>query len=160
MPNTLKESTMNVSKLCRRDVVTIRPYEELMSAAELMREHHVGYLVVVQPDLQNDAQKPVGVLTDRDIVVTVIARQLDPRAFRVEDVMTRDPVVVGETDSLDKALESMNRIGVRRLPVVGSRGQLVGVIALDDAIRVLADELGNVAGSIRNEQRVEGALRP
>jgi CBS domain-containing protein len=151
---------MIVSKLCRPDVVTVKPHQELVPAAELMREHHVGYLVVVEPDLANETQKPVGVLTDRDIVVTVVARQLDPRAFRVEDVMTREPVVVGESDSVAKALESMNRIGVRRLPVVGTRGQLVGIISLDDVIDALADQLGNVAGSIRNEQRIEEALRP
>src|SRR5688572_5902003 len=151
---------MNLATLCRRNAVTIRQFEELTSAAELMRDQHVGYLVVVDPDPSDGSQKPVGVLTDRDIVVTVVARQVNPRSLRVGDVMTRQPVVVADTDSVDKALESMRSIGVRRLPVVGSRGQLVGVISLDDIIDALAEELGHVAGSIRNEQRIEGALRP
>jgi CBS domain-containing protein len=74
--------------------------------------------------------------------------------------MTQQPVVAAETESLEKALETMRRIGVRRLPVVGSRGQLVGVLSLDDIIDALALDLGDVAASIRKAQRVESALRP
>jgi len=102
----------------------------------------------------------VGVLTDRDIVVTVVARETDPRSLRVGDVMTRQPVVAAEDDSITTALQEMRRIGVRRLPVVGRRGQLVGVLSLDDVLDGLAAELQNVAGSIRREQQVESALRP
>jgi CBS domain-containing protein len=151
---------MNVAQLCRRNPVTVRPHDELTSAAQLMRDRHVGYLVVVEVDLADGVQRPVGVLTDRDIVVTVVSRDVSPRAFRVSDVMTQPLVVVGESDSLDRALKSMRRIGVRRLPVVGNRGQLIGVISLDDVIDALAQDLGDVAGSIRNEQRIEGAVRP
>ena len=74
--------------------------------------------------------------------------------------MTRGPVVVGENEQLDTALQSMRRIGVRRVPVVGNRGQLVGVLSLDDVLDSLAEQLQNLAGSVRNEQRIEGALRP
>lgn len=151
---------MNVAKLCRHNVVTVRQFEELTVAAELMRERHIGYLVVVEPGIADGSLKPIGVLTDRDIVVTVVARQTDPRTLRVGDVMTRQPVLAADTDSLDKALASMRGIGVRRLPVIGDHGQLVGVLSLDDIIDALAGELANVAGSIRNEQRIEGALRP
>jgi CBS domain-containing protein len=73
--------------------------------------------------------------------------------------MTRQPVVVSETESVNKALGEMRRVGVRRLPVVGVRGQLVGVLSIDDIVEMLADGLNAVAGSIRNEQRIEGALR-
>jgi CBS domain-containing protein len=151
---------MEVAELCHRNVVTIRQFEELTAAAELMRERHIGYLVVVEPVFADGSQKAVGVLTDRDIVVTVVARQTDPRTLRVGDVMTRQPVVVAETDALEKALEAMRRIGVRRMPVVGDRGQLVGVLSLDDIIDALALDLGDVAASIRKAQRMEAALRP
>lgn len=151
---------MNVAKLCRRKVITIRPTDELTAAAELMRQEHIGYLIVVESEVAGGPLRPVGVLTDRDIVISVIARQIDPRSLRVGDVMTPQPVVVGETESVEKALESMRRMGVRRVPVVGSRGELVGVLSLDDVIDALAGELANVAGSIRNQQRIETALRP
>jgi CBS domain-containing protein len=80
--------------------------------------------------------------------------------LRVEDVMTRQPVVANESDPVATALEAMRRIGVRRLPVVGNRGELVGILSLDDIIDTLAGDLQHVAASIRNEQRIETALRP
>jgi CBS domain-containing protein len=138
----------------------IRPFDELATAARLMREKHIGYLVVVEPEAGETFFKPVGVLTDRDIVVTVVARETDPRTLTVGDVMTRQPVVAREEDSSATALQEMRRIGVRRLPVVGPRGQLVGILSLDDVLDGLAAELQNVAGSIRNEQRIESAVRP
>lgn len=153
-------NAMNLAKLCNRNVATVRQSDELTTAAELMRERHIGYLVVVEPQVTDGGFKPIGVLTDRDIVVTVVARGTDPRTLRVGDVMTRPAVIATESDSLKTALESMRRIGVRRLPVVGDRGQLVGVLSLDDIIDSLAAELTDVAGSIRTEQRVEAALRP
>ncbi|HEY8509464.1 MAG TPA: CBS domain-containing protein [Steroidobacteraceae bacterium] len=151
---------MNVGNICKRLVVTIRPTEELTTAAELMRERHVGYLIVTQTEFTSGLEKVVGVLTDRDIVVSVLARNTDPRTLRVGDVMTSDPVVVTESESITKALEQMRRMGIRRLPVVGTRNELVGVLSLDDVIDVLAKELQDVAGLIRNEQRIESALRP
>jgi CBS domain-containing protein len=151
---------MNVGNICKRLVVTIRPTEELTTAAELMRERHVGYLIVTQTEFTSGLEKVVGVLTDRDIVVSVLARNTDPRTFRVGDVMTADPVVVTEAESIAKALEKMRRMGIRRLPVVGTRNELVGVLSLDDVIDVLAKELQDVAGLIRNEQRIESVLRP
>ena len=151
---------MNTGKLCRTSAVTVERGEELVKAAQLMREKHIGYLVVVASDAADGLQRPVGVLTDRDIVVTVVAREVDPRTLRAGDVMTQSPSVAVDSDPLEKSLREMRRMGVRRLPVVGRRGELVGVLSLDDVIEALSNELQNVAGSIRNERVIEGALRP
>lgn len=151
---------MNIGTICQRNVVTVRPFDDLTAAAQLMREKHIGYLVVAQPDLSASGLKPVGVLTDRDIVIAVVAGQTDPRTLRVEDVMTREPVTVPLSASIPAALQEMRRIGVRRMPVLGSRGELEGVLSLDDILDTLASELQDVAGAIRNEQRIETALRP
>lgn len=151
---------MNIAEVLQPHVITARPLDELLFAAKLMRKEHIGYLVVVEPIPGSEALRPVGVLTDRDIVITVIAREIDPRSLRVEDVMTRKPVVAREDEPLKGALSEMRRIGVRRLPVVGERGELVGVISLDNVLAALAGQLGDVAGSIRSEQLVEHALRP
>jgi len=151
---------MNVGQICQRSTVTVRTFNEVTYAAQLMREKHVGYLVVVEPNVSDGLSRPVGVLTDRDIVVTVVARQTDPRTLRVGDIMTQQPVTVGAADSIDRALQEMRRIGVRRMPVVGHRGELVGVLSLDDVLNVVAGEVQNVAGSLRNERLIEGALRP
>ena len=114
---------MKVSGFCQRNPITVRPDDELLSAAKVMRDQHVGYLVVVEPAVRDGAFRPVGVLTDRDIVVSLLARDADPRALRVNDVMTREPVVCEEELSLGQALKSMRRIGVRRLPVIGKDRQ-------------------------------------
>jgi len=151
---------MNIGAICRRNAVTVRRTDELIAAAQLMREKHVGYLVVVEPDVAGGVLRPTGVLTDRDIVVTVVAREADPRALRVGDVMSQPPVTVSAAASVEQALGEMRRVGVRRLPVVGQRGEVVGIASLDEVLQHLAGELQNVAGSIRNEQVIEGTLRP
>lgn len=151
---------MSIGKICQRNVVTIRPFDDLTAAAQLMRERHIGYLIVVEPHVADGSMTPVGVLTDRDIVISVVAREVDGRSLRVGDVMTREPVTVVDSDPLTKALEVMRRIGVRRVPVVGMRGELVGVLSIDDILDTVAGDLQHVAASIRNEQLIESAVRP
>jgi CBS domain-containing protein len=151
---------MNVGTICQKNTVTVRPFDDLTTAAQLMREKHVGYLVVVEPAVRESTFKPAGVLTDRDIVVSVVAREADARSLSAGDVMTREPVVALEDESLGSALTKMRKIGVRRLPVVGQQDELVGVISMDDIIDSLVGELEDVAGAIRSEQLIEHALRP
>src|SRR5690349_19514964 len=102
-----QEVSMNAGEVCKPNVITIRQFEELSAAAKLMRERHVGYLVVVEPQPLDAKLKPIGVLTDRDIVVGVLAREADIHTLRVGDVMTRDPVVVEEDHSIGFALREM-----------------------------------------------------
>jgi CBS domain-containing protein len=151
---------MNVSQICNRNVVTIRRSDEIPAAARLMREKHVGYLVVVESDSAGAMQRPIGVLTDRDIVVGVVAQDVNPRDLTVGDVMTRNPVVIELTDPIAAAVREMRRIGVRRMPVVGEMGRLAGILSLDEVLDTLSSELQNLAGAVRNERRVETALRP
>lgn len=145
---------MNVGRLCKRPVVTVTPQQELIVAAQLMREKHIGFLVVVE-----EYGRPIGVLTDRDIVISVVAKGANPSLLTVADVMTRDPTTADEGESVPNALRTMRRIGVRRLPVVGSKGLLTGVLSLDDVLDVVANELAEVSGAIRNEQHIEGVQR-
>jgi CBS domain-containing protein len=151
---------MDVAQLFSRDSVTVRESDEVTEAARLMRERHVGFLVVVEPDFAGSTVRPVGVLTDRDIVISVVAREVNPRTVLVRDIMTPNPVVLNAADPLPTALQEMRRIGVRRMPVVGKLGELLGVLSIDDVLDALSAELGNLAGAIRNEQRVEKSLRP
>jgi CBS domain-containing protein len=151
---------MNVRSVCKRRVVTVTPRTELIAAAKLMREKHVGFLVVVEPEPLAAHGRPVGVLTDRDIVISVVAREADPKTLTVADLMNQGPATIDEGDSLAQALITMRRMGVRRLPVVGTRGMLTGVISLDDVLDALAREIGDVSGTVQNEQRIEDVLRP
>lgn len=123
---------MNAYDLCQRNVVTVRRHEELSTAAWLMRERNVGCLVVVDSAGAIGGWRPVGLLTDRDIVTNVIARDCDPRSVVVDDVMSRNPLTVWSTSGIEDALERMRAAGTRRVPVVDERGRLIGILALDD----------------------------
>jgi CBS domain-containing protein len=151
---------MNVGDFCQKNPVTARPFDDLTVVAQLMREKHVGYVVIVEPAVCEGAFRPAGVLTDRDIVVAVIAKEADARSLRASDVMTPEPVVALVEESLGAALKKMRKIGVRRLPVVGKQDELVGVLSMDDIIDALVRELEDVTGAIRSEQLVEHSLRP
>ncbi|HMK87602.1 MAG TPA: CBS domain-containing protein [Steroidobacteraceae bacterium] len=150
---------MNIRSLCNTEVVTARASDELSTAAALMRDRHVGYLIVADPLPLGGWSKPVGVLTDRDIVVEVLAKGVDPKSVTIGDIMTRSPVVVEETRSIDYALHEMRRIGIRRIPIVGAAGQLIGVLSIDAVVEHLAKELADVSGSIRSELRIEQNFR-
>jgi CBS domain-containing protein len=147
---------MEVGTICQRLVFTIRRSDEVSRAAQLMREKHVGYLVVVEFD---PLARPVGVLTDRDIVVGVVASEVDAKAVRVGDIMTVDPITARESDSVEAALQKMREFGVRRLPIVNDRGELVGILAMDDVLKVIAANAQQVVNVIRNERQIEGVTR-
>jgi CBS domain-containing protein len=151
---------MAIGTICKRNVVTVFEYQELTAAAKLMREQHVGFLIVVRTRSSDDALEPVGVLTDRDIVVGVVAKGADPTGLTVGDVMTRHPATIEEHCSTASALKTMRQLGIRRLPVVRQGGELVGVLALDDVIDALAAQLRDATGSIRKELASEPMLRP
>jgi CBS domain-containing protein len=152
--------SMGIGDICRRDVVTITPDASLDYAAHLMREKHVGMLVVVGPVADHGDLAVQGVLTDRDIVLTVVGRDADPKDFKVMDVMTRDPLLIAEGTSVAGALRLMRTEGVRRVPVVGPSNELVGVLSIDDVLDVMADELTAISGAIRGEQARERMIRP
>ena len=148
---------MNVGKCCIHDVVAVSPKDDLAFAAQIMRDKHIGFLVVAENT--GNRRMPVGVLTDRDIVVQAVARNAEPRSIMVGDVMTRDPVIVKESDDLEEAMTRLRNNGIRRVPVVDERGALVGVVAVDDAIRLLSGMLSDIAGAVSREQWVERTLR-
>lgn len=151
---------MNAFELCQRHVVTVRRHEELATAAWIMRERNVGCLVVVESAGAMGGERPIGMLTDRDIVTNVIARESDPRGVRVEDVMTRHPVTVWASASVEDALQRMRNGGVRRVPVVDDRGRLAGILALDDIFEHLAQRVPFAATPIRREMRFEQVAQP
>ena len=150
---------MNVGDLCKRAPVTAKPFDDLVAVAQLMRKEHVGYIVVVEPSVREGAFNPIGVVTDRDIVIGVVAKGVDPKSLQVNDVMTREPALAFEEESVGAVLRKMRKIGVRRMPVVGKLEELIGVISLDDILDKLVGELEDAAGSIRSEQMIERALR-
>jgi CBS domain-containing protein len=145
---------MDVGKLCKCRAVTIDSRADLVDAARLMREAHVGFLVV------SDGGPPLGVLTDRDIVLEAVACDISPHEVTVGDAMTADPVTLTDGTALDDALESLRAAGVRRAPVVDDGGRIAGVLSIDDVLEHLAGQLDSVAGSLRHEQAIERIARP
>jgi len=149
---------MNVDLVFNPNVATVAAKTDVADAAKLMRDQHVGDLIVTEP--RGGQTVPIGILTDRDIVVGVIAKRVEPGSVTVGDVMTRKVLTVREDASLEFALREMRRHGVRRAPVVRANGGLVGVIAFDDIIQHLAVQLGRLADLIRLEQDAETKARP
>ena len=148
---------MNVGELCNREVVFAYRDTRLVEAARLMREHHVGSLLAVVE--RHGERVPVGILTDRDIVVAVVAKELDPRGLTVGDVMTGDLAMVREQDSIADAMRLMREKGIRRVPVITHKGTLAGLLTLDDMLEFAAEELGAFTGAIRQERSHEASLR-
>jgi CBS domain-containing protein len=148
---------LTTGEICTREVTIAFRSTNLSGAARLMRENHVGCLIVVE---ETGGQRiVVGVLTDRDIVTAVIAPGLDPATLRVEDVMSTDLVTAREDDSLIDLMRIMRRKGVRRVPVVGGQGELVGVATLDDVLDVLSEELSLLVAAIDSEGKRERQMR-
>ena len=146
---------MTVSEICTRFVVTAHPDETIVEAARRMRDRHVGVLIVT--DTQG---RPVGILTDRDIVVSAVAQSPDRlEALLVGDVMTADPVTALLNETIDDALAKMRASGIRRLPVVSSDGRLEGIATFDDILKLMSTELDGMVGLVAREQSREREVR-
>jgi CBS domain-containing protein len=148
---------MNVGEICIRDVVVASRDATVARAAQLMREFHVGDLVVV--DESGGRRIPAGIVTDRDVVIGVVAPGLDPATLTAGDIMTGELITAQESDGVFETLQTMRRRGVRRLPVVDAAGALAGIVALDDILEIIAEELGAAIKVTAREQANEARRR-
>ncbi len=148
---------LTTGEICTRSVTIAFRTTSVDDAARLMRDKHVGCLVVV--DEMDGRRIVVGVLTDRDIVTAVVAQGIDAASLNVDDVMTTDLVTAREDDSLIDLMRSMRRKGVRRVPVVGGHDELIGVVTLDDVLGVLSEELSLLVGTVDSEGQRERRMR-
>ncbi len=150
---------MKMGTVCNPNVVVIRPEDSILDAARKMREEHVGDLIVVRDE--KGGQVPIGVLTDRDLVVGVLAKDVDHlRTLTVADVLTKEPVVARDNDDVSVALDKMRRNVVRRLPIVNAKGHLVGIFTLDDMLGILADDIASVGALVSRQRTYEAEKRP
>jgi CBS domain-containing protein len=148
---------MSVGEYCNREVVITERGTEIREAAKLMRQRHVGDLVVVER--RGDEAIPIGVVTDRDLVIEVLAQELDMEAVTVGDVMSMEIVTARETEELWDTLNRMRSQGIRRMPVVNERGGLEGIITADDIVEVIAEGVMDLAKLIRREREREARQR-
>ena len=148
---------MKIGACCNREVITAEKDMSITEVARLMQEHHVGDLIVVEN--LNGRTRPIGIVTDRDLVIEVLAQMAPVDAIRVGDVMSYEIATVSENDELWETLEQMRKLGVRRMPVVDAAGALVGIITLDDLMELMAEAMGHIASLIRREIGTEARRR-
>ena len=137
---------MSIARIIIRDVITARPEESVLDIARRMRDRRLGTIIVVDPE-----GRPMGIVSDRDVTVRLVAAERDPKLTPVRDVMTPMPTTILRDTSIEAALASMRMGHMRRLPVVDGMGTLVGLVTLDDILRFLAEELKMIEELLEEE---------
>ena len=148
---------MPVSEICNREVVVVQRDDTALEAAKLMRQHHVGDVLVVED--RNGVRVPVGIVTDRDLVVEIMAPELDDTVITVSDIMAQELVTVKGSTGIFEAIQYMRQKAVRRLPIVNESGGLIGILTLDDLLELLSEELLEIAKLVKYEQQKETRSR-
>jgi CBS domain-containing protein len=143
---------MLIGEICTREVVQCDPATSAQELAQMMRSSHVGDIVVV--DQPNGKRVAVGIVTDRDLAVQVMAAERDPLTTTARDIMGPELVTAGERNDVHETAELMRFKGVRRIPVVDEDGGLLGIVTLDDLLAVIGDEL-TLLGRIFARERVQ-----
>lgn len=149
---------MSVGQFCNRETIIVRKEDSIVATAKLMRQCHVGSVVVV--DDTDGITRPAGIVTDRDLVLEVLAAELDPEIVTIGDLVGYELVTAAEGDGIWESLQRMRTRGVRRMPVVDAKGGLVGIISVDDLLEILAAELSEVTKVMAREHLREEKTRP
>ncbi len=141
---------MTIGELCIRNTFIVHKDDTIVEAAKLMRVFNVGDLIVV--DTSKEGNTPIGILTDRDIVVKVVADTADPQNVTVAEIMSKELVSGREEETLYEGIERMRKHGIRRLPVVDKKGYLSGILSVDDILEFLGEEVNALIGLVYKEQ--------
>lgn len=149
---------MTAGEYCNREVIITGPESTISEAARLMRQHHVGTLVVVERE--GALNRPLGIVTDRDLVVEVLAQEVSVDSVTVRDVMSPDPVQIAEGETLLNTIALMQSRGVRRIIVVDEAGSLQGLMSADDVIELIAEAMNNLTRVVRRELSNEQRTHP
>ncbi len=144
---------MLVGSLCSRGPVCVSTGAPIADVALLMREQHIGIVIVTEGSLER--RRAVGVVTDRDIVRAQLERTADLSRLCAGEVMTHKPLVIGEDEPVDGAIAHLRARGVRRAPVVAPNGALVGLISADDLLANIVRKLVGLAEIVGRQRRIE-----
>ncbi|WP_332450819.1 CBS domain-containing protein [Methanoculleus sp.] len=137
---------MGVVKCCREQVVAVSPDTPATDIAKTMEDKNVGSVVIISGD-----NRPRGILTDRDLVVRVMAQGRSPGEVRAEEIMSRDVVTFQDSMGIYEAIQKMTDAGIRRMPIVGDTGKLIGIVTMDDIVRMLGEEMAAIAKNIEKQ---------
>jgi CBS domain-containing protein len=135
---------MSLESLCRREIICVRTSDKVIDATRLMEEKNV----VVSED------KPVGIMTDRDVMIRLVNKGLDPEKTSVSDIMSVEIITLNQNTGLYDALEQIkeSKSSVRRFPIVDENGSIKGIITLDDVVYLLGKEMSDVSSIIETER--------
>jgi CBS domain-containing protein len=136
---------MSIDRIMQRPVVTLPPEATCAEAATLMRDENIGAVVIAE------SGRPLGMVTDRDLVIRVIADGMEAGKTQLRDVMSGEPIFLGGERSIEQVIAAMGSLAIRRVPVVDEAGLLCGLVSMDDMLILLADQLGDLARVIRQE---------
>ncbi len=137
---------MGLVKCCREQVVAVSPDTPAVEVARIMGEKNVGSVVVVTGD-----NRPAGILTDRDLAVRVMAQEKNPGEVRARDILTRDVITFQDSMGIYEAIRKMTAEGIRRMPIIDEGGKLIGIVTMDDIIRMLGEEMAAIAQNIEKQ---------
>ena len=158
-PRLIPIGDMRISEICTNHVITATADTDVLTAARMMREQHVGDVVIVEK--RGTAELPIGVVTDRDIVIGALAQGVDDlRSIQIGDLVSKKCHVLGTSDRIEKAMDLMLQRGVRRIPVVNDRGELTGILSYDDLVAWMVSRLSGLTRSFANQGRREEIRRP
>jgi len=146
---------MTIGELCIRDTFIVQKGDTVVEAAKLMRVFNVGDLIVV--DASKEGNTPLGIVTDRDIVLNIVADNADPKTVTVGEIMSKDLVTGREEEGVYESMEKMRAHGIRRLPVIDDQGYLSGILSADDLLEFLGEEVTSLIGLIYKEQHRGGS---
>ena len=144
---------MNVDSICNRNVVIADQSTDALTAARLMHENHVGTIIIVD-DISN-TKRPIGIISDRDLVIEVLAKDVSPAQVTLKDAMNQDLICVRDDDDMLETVKIMCLEGIRRVPVVNEQGQLTGILTMDNLFEILANELSNLALLMSREKQTK-----
>jgi predicted transcriptional regulator len=148
---------MSISDICNKNVAMATPDTTILDAARLMHVNHVGDLIVV--DNRLNVQIPIGIVTDRDIVMEIVAMELDAKVLTVGDIMEEELTTIEDSEEITVAIALMRKNGVRRMPVIDEHGGLVGILSMDDLINFIAEQLSDLATVVSRQRARESITR-
>jgi CBS domain-containing protein len=148
---------MSVGEICNREVVTVEKSSPVGKAARLMRQYHVGSVVIVADG--SEPPRPVGIVTDRDLAIEILAQEVPVDTVTVGDLMGSELLTAREDDGVWETIMRMRAMGVRRLPVINRHGELVGILTMDDLLQFIVGELSDLVKLVRREQKREEVTR-
>ena len=144
---------MNLKQFCRNDVIVIEDNKAVQEAAQLMKEEDIGCVIVVANNDPDSAgrKKPIGILTDRDIAINVVANSSDSNKVKVADIMCKAPLTINHNKDVSEAIMMLQDRGVRRAPVLDENENLCGIVTLDDMLVIMVNNLTNLANVVQKQ---------